>query len=392
MNKERFEYLLFQYLNNCFTESELIEFLDLLKTNDLKDLDQLVDQQLNKHLKDNLAAKHKFEKDSTFAAIQSHIKQKPVSEETKHYTFPIRWVAASVAILLSITLFWVYTNIDSQSTAYVIFDDIELPEASSPTVTLADGTNYCLSEMDANALLNLGISLTNNADGSETFQVLPSTNGVSEQRTFHVPKGTSSVLMMPDGSKVWLNSGSKLRYPSEFSKNIRQVELEGEAYFEIAHNKASPFVVKSAETHIKVLGTEFNVSNYLEADKTFTTLVSGKVEINNNRNKTNLSPGLQSITSKNSSKIQTKKVNTKMVTSWKEGYFNFDNDDIRTVLTKIKSWYDIQGFEIKDETSDQFTGSILRTHKLSHLLAQLEKTSNYKFKIKEGRVQAMGRE
>lgn len=389
MNKERFEYLLFQYLNNNFTESELIEFLDLLKTDDFKDVDQLVDQQLNKHLKDNLTAKDKFEKDSTFAVIENHIWKKTVGGGATHYTFPLRWITALAAMLLSVALFWVYTNIGSQPTTYASLDDIELPEASSPTVTLSDGTNYNLSDMDANALLSLGISLTKNADGTETFQVLPSANGISEQRTFHVPKGTSSILLMPDGSKVWLNSGSQLTYPSEFAKNIRQVELEGEAYFEIAHNKASPFVVKSAETHIKVLGTEFNVSNYLEVGKTFTTLISGKVEVNNHSNKTNLSPGLQSITSKNSAKIETKKVNTQMVTAWKEGYFNFDNDDIRTVLTKIKSWYDIQDFEIKDETSDHFTGSIIRTHKLSHLLAQLEKTSNYKFKIKEGRVQAM---
>lgn len=392
MNKERFEYLLFQYLNNNFTKSELIEFLDLLKTDDFKDVDQLVDQQLNKHLKDNLTAKDKFEKDSTFAVIKNHIWKKTVGGEAKHYTFPLRWITALAAMLLSVALFWIYTNRGSEPANYTLVDDIELPEAGAPTVTLADGTNYDLLEMDANALLDLGISLTSNADGSVAFQVLPRADGMSEKRTFHVPKGTSSVLLMPDGSKVWLNSGSKLHYPSQFAKNTRQVELEGEAYFEVAHNEASPFVVKIADTHIKVLGTEFNVSSYLDMDKTFTTLVSGKVEVNSHTNKVNLSPGLQSITSKSSPKIETKKVNTQLVTAWKDGYFNFDNDDIKTVLTKIKSWYDIQDYEIHNETSDHFTGSILRTHKLSHLLAQLEKTSNYKFKIKEGRVQAMGSE
>lgn len=392
MNKDRFTYLLSKYLNNSFTEEELAEFLDLLKTNDMKDMDQLIDPALKEQLEGSQAARPEFEKDIIFDAIQKHIQEEPSLRTQRVRPLYGRWVAAAVALLVSIGLLWVYTNRSNEGQDYAQADDIELPDASAPRVTLADGTNYDLLDMDENALLDLGISLTSNADGSVAFQVLPSADGVSEQRTFHVPKGTSSVLLMPDGSKVWLNSGSKLQYPSQFAKNVRQVELEGEAYFEVAHNEASPFVVKSADTHIKVLGTEFNVSSYLGADKTFTTLVSGKVEVNNKADKVNLSPGLQSITSRQSSKIETKKVNTKNITAWKDGYFNFDDDDIQTVLTKIKSWYDIAGYDIQNETADHFTGSVLRTHKLSHLLAQLEKTSNYKFKIKEGRVQAMGSE
>lgn len=150
-----------------------------------------------------------------------------------------------------------------------------------------------------------------------------------------------------------------------------------------------PFVVSAGDTKIEVVGTKFNVATNLEPSKTITTLVSGEVNVNVQNKNTLLKPGRQSITAQGSDQIQIKEVNLREVMAWKEGYFRFMNDDIETVLNKIKTWYDIQGYEIGKTTSDRFTGAIKRTRKLSELLSQLETISDYTFKIKEGRVYVM---
>src|SRR5690606_12870584 len=137
---------------------------------------------------------------------------------------------------------------------------------------------------------------------------------------------------------------------------------------------------------IKVLGTEFNVAMNIEPEEIITTLISGAVAVYIKDNSVALSPGTQSITTPFSSTIKTHSVDSREIIAWKEGYLRFKDNDVESVLNKIKAWYDIKGFEVKEVTADRFTGSVMRTKKLSDLLRQLEKVSNYKFKIMEQKI------
>jgi ferric-dicitrate binding protein FerR (iron transport regulator) len=201
--------------------------------------------------------------------------------------------------------------------------------------------------------------------------------------TIETPKGGKFQIRLPDGSKVWLNAASSIRFPAKFAGSKRKVELRGEAYFEVAHDESKIFEVNARNQTVQVLGTHFNINAYEDEPSVNTTLLEGSVRISDVRTNVSqlLKPGEQSQLSEQIEIINLK--NTNEAVAWKDGYFQFDEADIKTVMRQIERWYDVSVVYEGNLPNYRFAGEIERNLSLLQVLKVLEKT-NVHFRL-EGR-------
>ncbi len=210
--------------------------------------------------------------------------------------------------------------------------------------------------------------------------------------TAKTPRGSSITLTLPDKTKVWLNADASIRFPTIFSGKERQVELTGEAYFEVAKNTAKPFIVTTGDAQVKVLGTHFNIRNYGEERAIKTTLLEGSVEVSaaEGARQVVLKPSQQasiSASSNKSSKIDIQVVDVENVVAWKNGYFDFKATPFVDIMQEVKRWYsDIEGIDMKVPVNESFTATIPRNVPLSTLLKVLEETERVHFEVKGKRI------
>ncbi len=262
--------------------------------------------------------------------------------------------------------------------------DIE-PGGNRATLTLADGRKINLNEARKGELADQsGIKVTKTADGQIVYTL---TNSDTEStnlsyNTIETPYGGQYQVNLPDGSRVWLNSASSLKYPVRFNSRERKVEITGEAYFEIAKNPEIPFRVKNANQTIEVLGTHFNVMSYTNEGTINTTLIEGSVRILSSKGNKTLTPGQQARNGNNG--IDVVEVDTEEVVAWKNGYFIFKSEDVQSIMRQIARWYDVD-IEIQGDISEKtFGGRISRSRNVSEVLEVLESTGSLKFKIING--------
>jgi len=194
-------------------------------------------------------------------------------------------------------------------------------------------------------------------------------------------------LTLSDGSKVWLNAASSLRYPASFVGNERKVELTGEGYFEVAKNASMPFKVNVAgKGEVEVLGTYFNINSYADEATINTTLLEGKVKVSALNNQQTLSPGQQAQIAGDGQINLNKNVNVEAVMAWKNGKFIFENADIKSVMRQVEKWYDVEIVFNGNITTEEFVGIISRNVNVSQILKMLEKTGTVKFEIEGKRI------
>lgn len=385
MNQNRLKYLFSKYTSNSLSKNELEELLELVASMDEEILHTLIDDSLDHDLISQL--KSELRKADVYRKIQVEV---GLGKTRKVKLFSVKWTAVAALFLGALVLGLLWKNWTKEELKPKMESaDIQLPDGNQAQVSFEDGTTLSLLEVSDKVLQEKGIMLIRSDDGELLFKIEPGDQSTEQQHTFYSAKGTSSQLMLSDGTKVLLNSGASLTYPTCFAKDSRRVKVDGEAYFEVTHDTNKPFIVSTNTSEIKVLGTEFNVATDIKEEQTLTTLVKGAVEINNRSRRALLKPGMQSMSNNVVDEIKTYPVDIRQVLAWKEGYFRFKNDDIKSVLEKMKKWYAIEGYDILVAKPVLFTGSVRRTRKLSDLLKQLEKTSSYKFTIVEGRVQVM---
>ncbi|WP_454881883.1 FecR family protein [Sphingobacterium detergens] len=389
MQEERLRYLLTNYFRNTISRTELKEMLD-----QLDDLDESQFSSLFESLEGKIPARSElFDRDSVAEQL-SHRIQEDKDESAysgRGRTSYVKWGGLAAAVVLfcfSIVYFVKREAAPVTHPKQVLTNEIALPDGSAPILTLSTGEQYSISADNPESLDKGNLSIVRDSDGTLLYQLKHGERG-SEKRTFHSPKGSALTLQLIDGTKVHLNSGSSLTYPVHFETANRLVFLDGEAYFDVAHDPAKPFIVETKQTRIKVLGTQFNVSSDLTKTKTLTTLIKGKVEVSLGSAHKILAPGMQAESDPQQQQIVLKQADLKEILAWRDGFFRFTEDDIETVLQKVKEWYDIKEIRIQSTSTDTFTAMIKRTKRLSDLLKQLEKTSNYKFKIQDGRVLVM---
>ncbi len=255
-----------------------------------------------------------------------------------------------------------------------------------PAIQLADGTRLDINDIDKQEVSYHGVVLSK--INGDLIRVQMDEQNIANPIAFHefnTPKGTSYSLELPDGSTVQLNSGSSLKLKSDFNKQTREVSLNGEAYFDVAHNKNKPFKVKTKDYQIQVLGTQFNVKSYPQLTQTKTSLVNGSVEVNTAAKALKLVPGEQARAGK-SIQLTKGKANFREDLAWRDGYFRFNNASIEDIMSDISTWYNITDIRYELNTDERFTGSIVRSRSLEEVLKAMEKIADLKFDMKEGRV------
>lgn len=201
-------------------------------------------------------------------------------------------------------------------------------------------------------------------------------------KTETTPPGEQKHLQLPDGSEVWLNTTSSIRYPPSFSGDTREVTINGEAYFKVAKDKAHPFVVTAGAMQVEVTGTEFNVMAYADEDTIRTTLLEGIVNVNGHV----LKPGEQAVLARTSDKVQIEKPNLGDVSSWRNGQFGFNETNMETIMRQVARWYNIK-VEYRGSVADiGFTGRIARTKQLQEVLDILSDTRKVHFEFKDNKT------
>ena len=295
----------------------------------------------------------------------------------RHLT--IRWsVAATVVIML--TAGWFLFRQSPVRTEPEKLAQIT-PGSLKAIWVLEGGEKYELSE-------NLGRDITNSGGvtiGKNSLNTLVIQEGNSRQRsTVRVPEGGEYRVVLSDGTKVWINSGSELTFPMNFEKGERVVELKGEAYFDVIKSKEWPFIVRTCRSSVKVLGTSFNVTTYPDEEESNTTLVEGRVEVSlpGSTEKIVLKPGEQVLIRKE--KAEVRKVNTKLYTSWMRERFSFESEDMEAVIRKLSRWYDVSFFFTNPEMKQKrFTGSIPKYEEIHRVLKMMEMTTSIRFSVKD---------
>ncbi|TDO24648.1 FecR family protein [Pedobacter duraquae] len=297
-------------------------------------------------------------------------------------------IAASLILIFSVGL--LVNKIDFNAKlpqAAVSVKNNSVPGKNRAILTLSNGTQIDLNGQSSGFVgEQSGARIYKTADGKLSYNQNVETNEKNlVYNTLTIPRGGQYQVELPDGTKVWLNSDTRLRYPTHFIGNERKVDLIGEAYFEVAHNKKMPFKVVTMNQEVTVLGTHFNVKGYGDDNGIATTLLEGSVNVQNRVSGTarKLVPGNQSTVLKNSNAIVVENVQLEQVMAWKNGYFIFENEDIRSIMKLIGRWYDVDVDYKLDQTS-RFGGTFSKSADLNDLLKSFEAISNLKF-IRQGR-------
>lgn len=306
----------------------------------------------------------------------------------KHFLLNWKVVAASIIVIVSCGVSFYYSGQNNfNSIVSNRSENAIKPGGNNAVLILADG-----SKLDLNGISNgeiasqAGIKVVKSAEGQLIYTVEKNDEigNRSLFNTIETPIGGQYRVNLPDGSRIWLNAASSLRYPVVFGTDERRVELVGEAYFEIAKDKTKPFRVVSNRQTVEVLGTHFNVNSYEDEDNTKTTLLEGSVKVFTAVNRKNviLKPGQQSQV--NVGGINLKEVDASDAAAWKDGYFVFNAESIPSAMRKIARWYNLE-ISYEGNINDQdLAGSVSRFTDVSEVLKALELTGLVHFKI-EGR-------
>lgn len=375
MTKQEFLRLVDTYLDGKASFQEEQQLLDFYNQFDISD-------NWNEEV---LGGKALLEEKMLNRLMLSLNEQQPVHK----LVFPLWTKIAAVAsfILICTTAVFLYQH--SQTDDHVLHTkadsrDFILPGKNQASLTLANGEKVLLNDSNIGTLNNLmGNSVLVN-DGQLIYNT-QSKGEVGKYNLIEIPRGGQYQVILPDGSKVWLNSESSLQYPVAFPENERKVVLTGEAYFEVVKNHKKPFKVEILHQNIEVLGTQFNVSAYTNQANLKTTLIEGSVKVSVATDKPlMLKPGEQAQTDiipNNQSRIISKKVDVDEIVAWKNGDFIFANSNITDVMKQIERWYDVEIVYEGKVTTDKFYGIISRSKKLGDVLNLLETAGTVQFNV-----------
>jgi transmembrane sensor len=320
-----------------------------------------------------------------YAAIEDELNKNKV---VRWRRWPYYIAAASVIVVLGIVgHVWFNGKQKSPETrtpAIVQTNDVK-PGQFKAKLTLADGSVMKLDSISNGRLVQQGSTSVYSRNGQLIYQAKGKQNEVL-YNTLTTEKGQIYMTLLSDGTKVWLNSQSSLRYPVAFVGKVRKVEITGEAYFEVAHAAGHPFIVNANGMDVTVVGTHFNISSYEDEAEIKTTLLEGKVTVAKGNSLAELAPGQQALLNKQTEKIIKKEhVDVDEVVAWRYGYFRFSDANLQTVLRQLMRWYDVD-ISYEGKLPDMtFLGKIPRNSNLSNVLKILE-TNEVHFRIEGKKI------
>jgi len=387
--KVRLQYLVEQFLNKTITDAERAELLDYMD-------DPLLLAEIGEILGNAYDREEGTYEMNEWGKQQllQNIFQHGIEETSKKRTLRI-WprVAAAAAIILMVGGVLIYYNHKSVTQqSQFVKNDIR-PGGNKAILTLANGQKISLTDAATGAIAKqAGVSIIKAASGQLIYSI-SNTNHTLGESVFNMvetPKGGQYQVKLPDGTEVWLNAASSLRYPATFeSQKQRKVELTGEGYFEVAKDKTHPFIVKTDKEDVEVLGTHFNINAYSNEPDIKTTLLEGLVQVRaGDGNNVRIKPGERAILKK-SGKIEVGTTDVEEAVAWKNGKFVFTSESIESIMRKLARWYDVEVVYEGDFSDRPFTGSISRFDNISKILDKITFTQAIHFKVEGRRVTVM---
>ena len=294
-------------------------------------------------------------------------------------------IAASVLILLASTLLFVNMSRpdDSDRVLPVL---ARVPAGSTKAMLeLADGIQVDLMQDNLKEIMDqYGTTVVDDKEKGLRYDCLEDKEEEPVFHTITVPIGGEYHFTLADGSLVWLNSASQLTFPTKFTGDTREVTVKGEVYFEVQHDEYKPFIVRSGDMKIQVLGTKFCVSAYPEDSRMMTTLVQGAVKVECGGHDVVLEPGFQASVDKTTGEMKRNAVELSLYTSWVKGVFEYENMSLADIVVQLARWYDVTFEFSAPDKERRFTGMVRKYADLNDVLDMIEKTTNVKF-IMNGR-------
>ena len=310
-------------------------------------------------------------------------------EPPRRIGYYTRWIAAAVTLVaVSLTGLYFWKAHKSRQAAVpavaaISHNDLQ-PGGNKATLLLGDGSVVNLGAVKNGIIRKVAGTLIDKQDGQLRYNV-SAADLAPEMNTIQTPRGGQYQVILPDGTKVWLNAASSLTYPTAFKGVSREVRLNGEAYFEVAGDKEKPFKVMVGNMQVNVLGTHFNVMAYEDETAIRTTLLEGAVKVTNGGASHLLKPGQEARLDRSSETLSLSEVNADEAVAWKNGVFQFGGASIETVMREIVRWYDVD-VEYEGRTSEHFRGTISRDVNASEVFKMLELTGAVHFAIDKKKI------
>ena len=381
-------YLIVKKKTGEITAAEEQELHNWLKadTENAAFLQKLMDK---KYIHDKIQVYQLFNKEKVWNVINQQI---PEPKIIKLSTRKLLSYVASLLIplmLISGAAFYYLNIVPAQNLAQI--DTVIQPGEQKATLILSDGTKVDLQKDSLKTNIKEKTVRIARIENLLSYEEEESKKPIKQviYNTLLTPRGGTYSLKLADGTRVWLNANSSLKYPVSFSDSTRQVFLEGEAYFDVTHT-GKPFIVNSENMDIRVLGTKFNVTAYTNELHIKATLVEGKVQVSHtgslsaNSKNLILTPNDQAVLSKGKKQINVQTVNTSYFTSWIDGKLEFDNASLDVVMKRLARWYDFEySFKNTEAMQYHFSARLDNKENISEILKMLELTTNVKFKLKD---------
>ncbi|PWK79815.1 FecR family protein [Mucilaginibacter oryzae] len=375
-----------KYIDNTINHEELEQLRVILGQQEGEDdLDKLLQDYFQDDIK--AAAESELKGQIIESRAWNQIEKNITPQERPHsyLNFFIKVAAAVLIFAISISIYFTSWKTSTATDKAVSIHDIQ-PGTSRATLTVANGTKYELK--GAKHEIVAGRKNIHYTDGEVVTDAQP---GQNTTLTLTTPRGGQFQATLSDGTKVWLNAASSLSYPENFTGAERMVTLEGEAYFEVAHDTRHPFIVSTNGQQIKVLGTSFNVNAYKNERKTVTSLLTGHVQLSNPATTATaeLHPGEQSLFNHDHSGFKVVAVDADLYSAWKDGEFRFKATPLNEALRQIERWYDLDIDYTGIPEDILIHASISRNKKLSGVLHALEKITDLKFDVNGRKVKVI---
>jgi len=322
--------------------------------------------------------------------IPQHLPEEELEEEVRpmRRRIPVWVAAAAVVVLIALAggaWFWIQHHQQLQL-AQVRFGNDVAPGTSKARLLTGNGHVVDLSAAANGTISQQGNTRVNKQDSLLVYQnTTGKSQGAVVYNTLEIPRGGQYSIVLPDGTRVWLNAASSLRFPTAFTGKTREVTLHGEAYFEVVQDAQHPFVVQLAKGSVEVLGTHFNISDYADEQAVATTLLEGAVRVQQDGVGTVLKPGEQANWHRDNSKPQIIQADTETAIAWKNGLFTFSNTDINMVMRQLARWYDVEVI-YPEPVNIRLNGMISRYTSLSQVLKILELTGEAHFTIEGKKI------
>jgi transmembrane sensor len=410
----RIEYLLSRYLNNTISIAEKDELMNLIRdpANEIifrTEIQRIIASTNAEHhmpaekaslilntilgSAKRVASQEEEIPGDEMAAwnIHEHLTQTIPLKHTIHRSRFPTWLRIAAAVIIVILAGVTYQSsnikIEKQANARPHAGSAQIvPGTDKAILTMADGSMVTLDSAGNGQLAQAGTTTISKRGATVIYDMhSASTASVNAFNTLSTPRGGQYRLVLSDGSQVWLNAASSIRFPVSFTGNTRDVELTGEAYFEVAKNKEKPFRVMASGMQVNVLGTHFNVNAYPEEASIKTSLLEGSVKVTYGASSNLLKPGEQASLMAAKNNITVRSADMDAVMAWKNGLFEFSGADINTIMRQIARWYDVEVVTSDKISSREFEGKISRDAQLADVLRILE-LSDIKFSVEGKKI------